>query len=122
MKKALILLASILGLLSPCMAISGSVYWSSHTATADTTRSLCPSTIPGLFGSTNHAVLNSVCVNTSATTSSVSVYNSNGTAIQPVAIIDSSSKGCETFNVLLSSGITYTTSSTADVTFVYMCY
>lgn len=122
MKKILVFLASFLMFSNMAFAISGSVYYSSHTATADTTKSLCASTIPGLFASTNKAILNGVCVNTGATTSSVTLYNSNGTAFQTLALVDATTKGCLTYNVILSSGITYTTAGSADVTLMYQCY
>lgn len=118
-KKFLLFVASFLMFSIPVFAISGSVYLSSHTATANTTQALCQQ---APVGSNPHGVLNSVCVNTGASTSSATIYNSSGTANNVIAIIDTTTKGCLTYNVLLSSGITYTTSSTADVTFLYQCY
>lgn len=122
MKKMLVILASFLMFSMPAFAISGNVYYSSHTATADTTKALCTSSIPGIFGSTNKAIINSVCVNTGATTSSVTLYNSSGTAVNTLAVVDATSKGCLSYNVILSSGITYTTAGTADITMMYQCY
>lgn len=118
--KRFLLAVSIMALSCPVFAISN-VFLSSNTATADTTKSLCASTVPGMFASTNHAVVHNACVNT-GTAGTLTLYNSNGTAIQPFAAIDTAAKGCQNFDVILSSGITYTNSATANITITYQCY
>lgn len=119
MKKIAAIVISILWMSSFGFAISDAIWYSSHTATADTTKAICNQT----FGSSQpHAVLHGVCVNTGASTSSFSVFNSSASSANPVAVIDSTTKGCQLFDIYLSSGLSYTNSSTADVTIAYSCY
>lgn len=112
-----------------CMAVP-QVWISSHTATADTTKILCQSNTFVVAGSTftngGKGILHSVCVNdASAGSGTVTIYNSSSTAVNPVAIIRSTSavsSGCNMYDVYMSSGLVYTNSATNDVTITYECY
>ena len=108
-----VLLSAVLAFAEP------TVYFSSHTATADTTKALCNQTFTSSWP---RGLLHTVCVNTGASTSSFTIYNSSASAVNPIAIVDSTTKGCQTYDIQLSSGISYTNSSTADVTISYLCY
>lgn len=95
-------------------AIDLSVWISSNTATADTTKSLCTTY-------TARGILRGACVNTGVA-GTLTLYNSNATATNPVAAIDTSTKGCQFYDVAAMSGVTYTNSATANVTILYQCY
>lgn len=94
---------------------AASVWKSSTTASADTTKRLCTG---------NKAILHGVCVN-DGPSGLVTVYDSSATATSPIAVIRSSSAvtaGCLFYDVQTSSGLTYTTSAAGNVTFLYGCY
>lgn len=96
----------------------GSVWSSSHTATADSLKSLC--------GSNNkrRGVLHSVCVN-DGPGGTVTLFDSvlsNTTTFAVIRTTSAVTAGCLLFDVVTSSGITYTTSAPNDITFSYSCY
>lgn len=99
-------------------AAANNVWLSSNTVTADTAQALC--TQPNM---TRRGIFHGACVNRGAVNSTVAIYNSSATAVVPIATIQTSTAmPCSIYDVLASSGITYTTSSTADVTILYTCY
>lgn len=116
--KRLLIAATIL--LSSTMAFaSGADLWiSSNTATADTNKVLCPK-YP--TAKQSHGALGSVCINFT-TPGTYSVYNASGSAINPIATIDTSVRGCLRYDISFSSGLTYVNSSTANVTAMYNCF
>lgn len=118
MKKIVLLLALISLFQASCFAIRADVWISSNTATADTTKALCNNTFPSSWP---HAILHGICVNTGSA-GTFTLYNSSASAIQPIAAIDTTAKGCQNYDVQLSSGLTYTNSATANVTVLYQCY
>lgn len=97
---------------------SGPVWSSSNTATADTTQALCTKTF---LSSWPHGIVHGLCVNTGAA-GTYTIFNSSAAAIQPLAAIDTTAKGCQYYDVQMSSGVTYTNSATANVTLLYSCY
>jgi hypothetical protein len=128
--KKILLFASLMGL--PAVGFCVAQIWtSSHTATADTTKPLCISSTYIVGTSTNtsggRGILHGVCVNDSGPAAgTVAIYNSSSTAVNPVAIIRSTSavtSGCAFYDVQMSSGIVYTNSTAGnDVTILYECY
>lgn len=118
MKKLGIVAISILGLASWSLAVSGSVWLSSNTATVDTNKALCQTVFASSWP---RGVVHNVCVNT-GTAGTYTVYNSSGSGVNKMAAIDTAAKGCQIYDVVMSSGITYTNSATADVTISYSCY
>lgn len=88
------------------------VWKSSNTATADTTKSLC---------GTGRGIIHGARVNTGAA-GTLTIYNSRASATLPVAAINTAALASLDFDVLLSSGVTYTNSATANVTLLYDCY
>lgn len=113
----------------PSQAVDADVWLSSHTATADTTKNLCVATNYLVGTSTlttgGRGVFHGACVNSGVAASSLTVYNSSGTATAavPIAVIQTSTAmPCSLYDVGVSSGLTYTTSGTADVTILYQCY
>jgi hypothetical protein len=121
MNKKLAILASFLMLSGSAFAISTNIFLSSNTTTADTTKNLCVGTV-GTFGTWgNHGVIHAACVNTGAA-GTLTVYNSSATATNPIFALDTTAKGCQVYDVAVSSGLTYTNSATANVTLLYQCY
>lgn len=111
------ILAGILFLIPGiCHATSTQIWRSSHTASADTAQKLC-----NQQNTSRHGILGSVCVNTGAA-GSLTIYNSSSTAANIVAVIDTTAKGCNRYEVYTSSGLVYTNSATADVTMMFDCY
>lgn len=70
-------------------------------------------------------IFHSLCINTPLASETVTIYNSltaTGTKIGTVTIpatITGENPSCQTFNVFFSLGLTFVTSSTADLTVVY---
>lgn len=114
MKRILILLSLML---SVSMAYAVDIWKSTNTATADTTKSLCNNYTNPTRG---RGMVHNVCVNTGAA-GSFSVFNASAAAVNPVAVIDTTAKGCTEYDVFLTSGVTYTNSATANVTMTYSC-
>lgn len=117
MKKLLVLAVSILSLSAQAFA-KGDVWNYSNSTGIQATIAPC---VPNFFSGQPHAIFHNVCVNTGAA-GSFTVYNSSGTTANPVALIDTTAKGCSTYDVQLSSGITFSNSATANVTITYQCY
>lgn len=114
--KKLIVLAGLL--LMPGMLMAMEAVWNStNTATADTTKALC---LKSSLGSRRRGVVHAVSVNTGVA-GTFTVYNSSGAAANPIAAIDTATKSYHVFDVVLSTGITYTNSATANVTLLYSC-
>lgn len=118
MKKILIFLG-LTFVTVPLFAVMGDIWKSSYTATGDTTKSLCSDSSVGK----RRGMLHSVCVDDGGPGSTISIYNAYSTAVNPVAVIFSTAAAgnCMTFDVDMSSGIVYTKSSGANVTFTYNC-
>ena len=126
MKRLLAALIFTLGMSLPAMALDTDVWLSSNTATADTTKNLCPGQTYVVQGSTytsgNHAVFHGACINTPVA-GTLTIYNSSATATAPIAAISTSTgMPCSLYDVQVSSGLTYTNSATANVTILYQCY
>lgn len=126
MKKLTIFLVSFLIFSSCAYAINIAVWSSSNTATADTTKNLCPG-LPYLIGTStvtegNHGIIHGACIN-SGQPGTLTVYNSSATATNPIfALSTSTAMPCSQYDVAVSSGLTYSNSSTANVTLTYTCY
>ena len=87
------------------------VHESSYTSTNET--KLIPMTLPG-------TVLIGVVASTG--TGSISIYDSSGTATNPVAVLkNTGGQGtfCATFEIKISSGLTYATSGNGGTTFIF---
>lgn len=117
MKKYLFVLALVLGLGVRSNAAGIDFWISSNTATADTAQKLCPK---GNTAKQGHGVISSVCVNT-GTAGTFTIYNASAAAVNPIAAIDTASKGCMDYDVFITSGLSYTNSATANVTVTYSC-
>jgi hypothetical protein len=100
---------------SSAMAFTN-IYRSTHTATADPVKPLCTS-----GGATRRGVLHTACVNT-GTAGTLTLYNSFSTAVQTIAAINTANALCQTYDISTSSGLSYATTATADVTISYECY
>lgn len=109
-----ILLAGVLIFSTVSAYAVGSVWTSSNTATADTGKGLCVAGSP-------RALLHTACVNTGSA-GTLTLYNAKASAANPVAAINTAAALCLTYDVALSSGLSYTNSATANVTMTYSCY
>jgi len=119
MKRTLI--AFIILVMASIMALAVEDVWlSSHTATADTTKNLC---LPTISGQLPRSILHGVCINTGVA-GTLTIYASSGSAINPIAAVNTSTTmPCSLYDVASSSiGLTYTNSATADVTILYQCW
>lgn len=104
----------LLGKLSlPAHALFNQTWISSNTATADTTQNLCKKS--------TRAAFHGVRINNGAT-GTLTIYNSSGTATNPIAVVQTSSTWAGDYDVITSSGLTYSNSATANVTILYQCY
>lgn len=117
--KRFFAVASLL-LVSGSLYAVGAVWSSSHTATADSGKSLCG------VNNKRRALLHAVCVN-DGPSGTITLFDSVATTLSTstIAVIRSTSAvsaGCSTFDIATSSGLTYTTSAANDVTFSYSCY
>lgn len=123
MKRLLGAFTLIFAVASGVLAVE-SIWYSSTTATADTTRVLCPKQ-PNVTAR-GHGIYHGVCVSvpTNGLSGMVGVYNSSASAVN---IISSTTTGgyafptCSYYDVAFSSGLTYTNTSTATVTLMYGC-
>jgi uncharacterized protein YfiM (DUF2279 family) len=117
MKKLMILTISLF-MASALMAANTGIWRSSHTATADTTKNLCGQT-------SGRAMLHGVCVNdVPGASGTVTLYDSRAAASGAIAVIRSTAaytSGCQFFDVAVSSGLSYTNSTTNDITILYNC-
>lgn len=108
MKKYLLLISLLV-----CSAIVHASSWqvdsavnrSSYTATADTTQSIT--------GFKPGARFVGVVIGKASSGVTVTVYDSNGTTLRPMALIDANVPGTYRYDVAVSSGITYTVSGAA---------
>lgn len=117
MIRRLVVSIFVLSMAGAAHAFTPVVWKSSFTPSAVTTKNLCVN---------QNGFLHSVCVSSpTAAPSLVSVYNSSGSAVNPIAIIDGTKYGCFEYDVLASTankGLTYSNSSTANITIMYQCY
>lgn len=115
MKKFIFLTMGLMFISGVSHATSPFVWRSSTTATADTTKSLCAE---------GHPYLHGVRV-TKADSGTVTIYNSRNAASSALAVIQSTAalvSGGVDFDVLMSSGITYTNSTAGtNLTILYQC-
>lgn len=90
-----------------------SVWLSSNTVTADTTKNLCGQA---------KALFHGVCV-TQDNLGTISIFDSRGSAVNPIGVIVSSSAvgNCLFYDVKTSSGLTYSKTTTTNATFLYQC-
>lgn len=112
------------------LLLSSSVLWatdtwvSSFTATVDTTKNVCGAD-RGIV-TNKRGFFHGVCVSSASVGGGVyTVYNASASAINPLAVIDTTTKGCYYYDVVASTaskGLTYSNSSTANVTLLYNCY
>jgi hypothetical protein len=115
MKKYLIAL-SLFFIPVIAFATSTQLWKSSFTTTADTTKNLCTN---------KKGIIHSVCVDSgTAAASTFSIFASSATSANPIAVIDATTRGCLVYDVIASTptGLTYSNSSTANVTILYDCY
>lgn len=117
--KTLLVLSLMLAaqLVGPRFAFAENVWLSSRTATTDTLGNICGRNQRG------RTLLHAVCVN-DAPSGTITLYNSQVSAANTFAVIRATSAvnaGCIEYDVLLSSGLAYTTSATMDVTFLHRC-
>lgn len=65
-------------------------------------------------------VLHSVCVNTAASGATATIYNNTAGSGAVIAIVDGGTKGCTTYDIAASIGITVVTAvANADITVSY---
>lgn len=117
--KKLLLVLSLLSIPYLAFAIP-QVYYSSFTATADTTQNICIN---------KRGFLHSVVVSSGAIGSNtITVWASSGTVNSTMTIINSSTQGSYIFDAPALStntnhtGLTYSTVGSADITILYDCY
>lgn len=126
MIKRLILAVALICVSVPTVVLAWDTWRSSYTATIDTTKNLC-GTDAGLVGPTRRGFLHSVCISSSAfQTDTITIYNSSGTAINPLTTIDGTAyEGCFNYDVVASTinkGLTYSKTGGAIVQIQYDCY
>jgi hypothetical protein len=122
MKKIFIVGLTILMMTGVSQA-APQIWFSSHTETADTTQNLCKGTSysGGFYG--NHGNFHAVCIDSATVAASTFiVYNSSGAASNMLVDMDATKAGCNYYDIAISSGLTYSNSSTAHVTILYQCY
>lgn len=118
--KRLLIAATILFVATG--AFADDVWTSSNTATADVTKRLCPQAQNTT--KMGHGVFHGACVNygVSLLTGTLQVFNSSAAAVNPIALVDAGLKGCSYYDIAFSSGFSYTSVSTANVTMMYSCW
>ena len=117
MKKVLLAALTIFGVCGAAGAAGHTVWKSSQTATADTTKNLCMN---------KRGMLHSVCISSASTAGggNVTIFASSATTANQMTTINSSTLGCYTFDVIAATntGISYSTVGTAVTTILYDCY
>lgn len=100
------------------VSTSATLWLSSFTQTNDTNARIACSTVVNGGGCKFHGV---VVASTGTTNSTLTIYNSSSTAVNPFTIINTSLQGPYIFDVYLSSGLVYTTAGTvpAKVNILY---
>lgn len=131
MKKLLILAVSIFGLASLSHAFEP-VWLSSNTQTNDVGKNLCvPNNyVVGLSTITSggRGILHGICLNNpSSNGGQYSVWTSSpglNVSFSTVAVVTTffTSPACNYYDVITSSGLYYTNSSTGNVTALYTCF
>lgn len=100
-----------------------SVWISSFTTAPVTTQNLCG--VHAGITTNRRGFFHGVCTSSGATNGFITVYNSSGSAINPMAIVNSISQGCQYFDVVASTvnkGLTYSTVGGGNYTILYDCY
>lgn len=122
MKKWLVAIVAILALSGNAMAIQ-QIWLASATATADTTKVLCPQQFSTLSG---RGVLHGVCIDVPIVglSGTVSVFNSSATTANGISTTSTNgiNPTCLYYDMGFSSGLSYTNSSTATIKILYECY
>jgi hypothetical protein len=126
MKKWILITGLLMGWSCTLYAATGQVWISSTTATANTTQRLCPQLFSTNIG---HGIFHGVCVNEpiSGLSGTLTVFNSSATTDNSISTITTNGSttgslpGCVFYDVAFSSGLSYTTVSTAAVTMLYSC-
>lgn len=111
-----ILIAGISG--SYVFADIGSIWISSNTATADTTQNLCK---PKQGNTTARGLFHGARINTGGA-GTLTVYASSASATSPIAAINTAAVASLDYDVIVSSGLTYSQTGTANITLLYQCY
>lgn len=123
MIKKLVLTAALLCVGVPSTVFAWDVWRSSYTATIDTTRNLCGGDA-GIV-TNRRGIFHGVCVSSAAVNGTFSIYNSSGTTINPIAILDLNTNGCFYYDVVASTvnkGLTYSNTGLSKLTILYDCY
>jgi hypothetical protein len=89
---------------SPAFADFISLNRSSFTATNDTTQRICATP----------CVLDSVVVSSPSVGGLLTIYDSNAAASNKIAVVNTANSGSYRFEVLISSGLTYTTANNTN--------
>lgn len=122
--KKLILVLGLIAVTGVCWAANPSVWRSSFTNTADTTKNVCGNDA-GIV-TNRRGFFHGVCVSSSAATNgTVTVFNSSASAINPIAVVNTVTGGCSYFDVVASTfakGLTYSTTGSGNVTLLYDCF
>lgn len=87
---------------------------SSYTATADSNKRIWCGPV-----NTIGCRLKGIVVSSGVAASTLQVYNSSATAANLIDDIDTSAKGYYPFDVFLSTGLTYNTTGTSHIRFLY---
>lgn len=114
--RALIVFALLSCFAGSSHAVS-SVWRSSHTVSAETTKSLCGQS------ATSRCTFHGVRVG-HGTSGTITIYNSQGSATNPFQVIFTSVAtvvGGYDYDVTMSSGCTYSTTAAQSVNFLYSC-
>lgn len=127
MKKWLAVFAGVWLVVLPAFAVNLDMWLSSNTAAADTTLNLCVGK-NYLVGTTTiteggHGIFHGLCINSGVLGGVATIYNSSGSATNPIAAVATTTMTpCSFFDVSVSSGLTYSNSTTANLTILYQCY
>lgn len=98
------------------VSVTATQWISSNTATADTTKNIRCSSVQNNPGCKFHGVV----VSSAGINSSIIIYNSSATAANTITTLDTTVRGATyLFDVFLSTGLTYTTVGTANLTILY---
>jgi len=125
MKRLLLVAVAIFCLFELSYAINREIWLSSNTQTADTFQQLCTQST----WNSRRALVHGVCINNGVPGTTYSIWGSSpgvtaaALVTSTVAVINASTTtACQYYDVIISSGLFYSNSGTANVSLLYQCY
>lgn len=123
MKKLILLFGTMFWVGMAWAAGTPSVWRSSFTNTAETTKNICGNDAG--ITTNRRGFFHGVCASSTAVNGVMTVYNSSASAINPIGVFNSVAGNCEYFDVIASTqakGLTYSTVGSGNFTILYDCY